>query len=79
MVVIATNNKNKVYEFKSLFGNDSIEFKTLSEIGYNEEIIEDGSEEVEEYIEEEAIGESTDDAVIEVPSEDVTGIEEIVV
>lgn len=42
MVVIATNNKNKVYEFKSLFGNDSIEFKTLSEIGYNEEIIEDG-------------------------------------
>lgn len=43
MVVIATNNKNKVYEFKSLFNNDSIEFKTLNEIGYNKEIIEDGN------------------------------------
>ena len=35
VVVIATNNKNKVYEFKSLFGNDNIEFKTLKEIGYD--------------------------------------------
>lgn len=41
-IVIATNNKNKVYEFKSLFGNDNIEFKTLHEIGYDKEIIEDG-------------------------------------
>ena len=32
-VVIATNNKNKVREFKSLLGNDNIEFKTLNEIG----------------------------------------------
>lgn len=42
-VVIATNNKNKVREFKSLLGNDNIEFKTLNEIGYDKEIIEDGN------------------------------------
>ena len=42
-VVIATNNKNKVREFKSLLGNDNIEFKTLNEIGYTKEIIEDGN------------------------------------
>jgi XTP/dITP diphosphohydrolase len=43
MVVIATNNKNKVYEFKSLFGTDKVEFKTLHEIGYDKDIIEDGN------------------------------------
>ena len=43
MVVIATNNKNKVYEFKSLLGNSNIEFKTLKEIGYDKEIIENGN------------------------------------
>lgn len=42
-VVIATNNKNKVREFKSLLCNDNIEFKTLNEIGYTKEIIEDGN------------------------------------
>ncbi len=42
VVVIATNNKNKVYEFKSLFDNPNIEFKTLKEIGYDKDIIEDG-------------------------------------
>ena len=42
-IVIATNNKNKVKEFASLFNNPNIEFKTLKEIGYNKEIIEDGS------------------------------------
>ncbi len=41
-VVIATNNKNKVYEFKSLLGNDNICFKTLKEIGYDKDIVEDG-------------------------------------
>lgn len=41
-VVIASNNKNKVKEFKSLLGNSDIEFKTLNEIGYDKEIIEDG-------------------------------------
>lgn len=40
-VVIATNNKNKVYEFKSLLG-ENVEYKTLKEIGYNKEIIENG-------------------------------------
>ncbi len=42
-VVIATNNKNKVREFQSLLGSSDIEFKTLNEIGYDKEIIEDGS------------------------------------
>ena len=42
-VVIATNNKNKVREFKSIFNSDKIEFKTLNEIGYDKEIIEDGA------------------------------------
>ena len=42
MVVIASNNKNKVKEFKSILNTDKIEFKTLSEIGYDKEIIEDG-------------------------------------
>ena len=42
-IIIATNNKNKVKEFASLFDNPNIEFKTLKEIGYDKEIIEDGS------------------------------------
>lgn len=42
-VVIATNNKNKVYEFKSILDNDNIEFKTLKEIGYDKEIEENGN------------------------------------
>ena len=49
-VVIATNNKNKVYEFKSLFNNNEIEFKTLKEIGYDKEIIEDGNSFLENAI-----------------------------
>ncbi len=39
-IVIATNNKNKVREFKSLFKN--VEFLSLSDINYTKEIIEDG-------------------------------------
>jgi XTP/dITP diphosphohydrolase len=42
-VVIATNNKNKVKEFKSIINNPNIEFKTLKEIGYDKDIIEDGN------------------------------------
>jgi len=42
-IVIATNNLNKVKEFQSLFGNDLIEFKSLKQIGYDKEIIEDGN------------------------------------
>lgn len=41
-IVIATNNLNKVREFKSLFNNDNIEFKSLKEIGYDKDIVEDG-------------------------------------
>ncbi len=40
-IVIATNNMNKVREFKSLFPN--INFKSLKDLGYTKEIIEDGS------------------------------------
>ena len=42
-VVIATNNKNKVREFKSMLDSDGIEFKTLKEIGYDKDIVEDGN------------------------------------
>ncbi len=42
-VVIATNNLNKVKEFQSLFNNDNIEFKSLKQIGYEKEIIENGN------------------------------------
>lgn len=42
-IVIATNNLNKVKEFQSLFNNDNIEFKSLKELGYDKEIIEDGT------------------------------------
>ncbi len=46
-VVIATNNKNKVKEFKSIINNPNIEFKTLKEIGYDKDIVEDGNTFVE--------------------------------
>ncbi len=42
-IVIATNNLNKVREFKSLFPHSNIEFKSLKDLGYTKEIIEDGS------------------------------------
>lgn len=42
-IVIATNNKNKVREFQSLFPEVGIEFKSLKELGYDKEIIETGS------------------------------------
>lgn len=42
-IVIATNNQNKVREFKSLFPNQNIEFKTLKELGYTKEIKENGN------------------------------------
>ena len=42
-VVIATNNKNKVREFKSILDNPNIEFKTLKEIGYLKDIEENGN------------------------------------
>ena len=42
-IIIATNNQNKVKEIKSLFNNAEICFKTLKEIGFLEDIIEDGN------------------------------------
>lgn len=42
-IIIATNNLNKVREFKSLFPHQDIEFKSLSDIGYTKEIIENGT------------------------------------
>ncbi len=42
-IVFATNNINKVKEFKSLFNNKDLEFLTLKEINYDKEIIEDGT------------------------------------
>jgi len=42
-IVIATNNMNKVREFKSLLGNENVEFKSLKDIGYTKDIIEDGN------------------------------------
>lgn len=41
-IVIATNNLNKVREFKSVFTNPEIEFKSLKDLGYDKDIIEDG-------------------------------------
>ena len=41
-IVIATNNMNKVREFKSVFTNPEIEFKSLKDLGYDKDIIEDG-------------------------------------
>ena len=46
-IVIATNNKHKVYEFRSMFNNPNIEFKTLKEIGYDKDIVEDGNSFIE--------------------------------
>ena len=41
-VVIASNNLNKIKEFKSILHMDGIEFKGMAEIGFNEDIVEDG-------------------------------------
>ncbi|MGM9969041.1 MAG: XTP/dITP diphosphatase [Anaeroplasma sp.] len=49
-IILATNNKNKVREIKSVFNNDMILFKTLDEIGFNEEIDETGKSFVENAI-----------------------------
>ena len=43
-VIAATNNKHKVEELRALFSNSGdIELLTLSEIGFTDEIIEDGN------------------------------------
>lgn len=42
-IVAATNNKHKVSELTALFENTDTELVTLKEIGFTDEIIEDGS------------------------------------
>ena len=42
-VVIASNNLNKIKEFRSILNVPNVEFKGLAEIGFNEDIIEDGN------------------------------------
>ena len=42
-VVIASNNKNKIREFKSILNIDNVEFKSMSDIGFTDEIVEDGN------------------------------------
>lgn len=42
-IIIATNNDGKAKEFRDLFIKYDIECLTLKDIGYDEEIIEDGS------------------------------------
>ena len=42
-VVIASNNKNKIREFKSILNIDNVEFKSMSDIGFTDDIVEDGN------------------------------------
>lgn len=42
-VVIASNNLNKIKEFRSILNIPNVEFKGLKEIGFTEDIIEDGN------------------------------------
>ena len=42
-VVIASNNLNKIREFKSILNIPNVEFKGLKEIGFTEDIVEDGN------------------------------------
>lgn len=41
-IVIATGNPGKLKEFQNIMGTEKFEFKTLKDIGFLEEIIEDG-------------------------------------
>jgi XTP/dITP diphosphohydrolase len=42
IVVIATGNQGKLKEFYSILGSEHFEFKSLHDIGFTDEIIEDG-------------------------------------
>ena len=42
-VVIASNNKNKIKEFRSILNMNNIEFKSMEDIGFHDDIIEDGN------------------------------------
>ncbi|MGL1903890.1 MAG: RdgB/HAM1 family non-canonical purine NTP pyrophosphatase [Fibrobacterales bacterium] len=41
-IVIATGNQGKLKEFYAILGSDNFEFKSLKDIGFTDEIIEDG-------------------------------------
>jgi len=41
-IVIATGNQGKLKEFYTILGSERFEFKSLSDIGFHDEIIEDG-------------------------------------
>lgn len=44
-IVLASNNRKKIAELETLFGNlssNTVKLKTLSEIGFTDEIVEDG-------------------------------------
>ncbi len=41
-IILASHNKNKVEEIQELLSNTDIHVNSLSDIGYNKEIIEDG-------------------------------------
>ncbi|MGL1936562.1 MAG: RdgB/HAM1 family non-canonical purine NTP pyrophosphatase [Fibrobacterales bacterium] len=41
-IVIATGNQGKLKEFYAILGSDNFEFKSLKDIGFFDEIIEDG-------------------------------------
>jgi XTP/dITP diphosphohydrolase len=43
MIVLATNNKNKVKEFQNILGNYNIELKCISDFGPLPEAVEDGA------------------------------------
>jgi XTP/dITP diphosphohydrolase len=46
-IILATFNKHKVYEISQLIGATEIELLSLEDIGYDEEIIEDGKSFIE--------------------------------
>lgn len=41
-VIIASNNKNKIYEFKKILNLENVEFLSLNDIGFHDEIDETG-------------------------------------
>lgn len=46
-IILATFNKHKLFEISQLIGSTEIELLSLEDIGYNEEIIEDGKSFIE--------------------------------
>ena len=43
LFVIATASAGKIRDFAHILGTDHYEFKTLKDIGFDEEIVEDGN------------------------------------